>query len=66
MELFEVFESFMVICPMLKLLGICLQTSVSSEENLDGKLFIQFVALIFLWYIKKAMSDNDMFKNYII
>jgi transposase len=40
------------------------RTSVSSEENLDGKLFIQFVALIFLSYIKKAMSDNDLFKNY--
>lgn len=39
------------------------RTSVSSEENLDGKLFIQFVALIFLSYIKKAMSDNDLFKN---
>jgi transposase len=42
------------------------RTSVSSEENLDGKLFIQFVALIFLSYIKKAMSDNDLFKNYTI
>ena len=37
---------------------------VSSDENLDGKLFVQFVALIFLSYIKKAMSDNDLFKNY--
>jgi transposase len=40
------------------------RTSVSSEENLEGKLFIQFVALIYLSYIKKAMSDNDLFKNY--
>jgi transposase len=40
------------------------RTSVSSEENLDGKLFVLFVALIFLSYIKKAMSDNDLFKNY--
>lgn len=40
------------------------RTSVSSEENLDGKLFVQFVALIFLSYIKKAMSDNDLFKNF--
>jgi len=39
-------------------------TSVSSEENLDGKLFVQFVALIYLSYIKKAMSDNDLFKNH--
>lgn len=42
------------------------RTSVSSEENLDGKLFIQFVALIFLSYIKKTMSDNELFKNYTI
>jgi len=40
------------------------RTSVSSEENLEGKLFVQFVALIYLSYIKKAMSDNDLFKDY--
>jgi transposase len=40
------------------------RTSVSSEENLEGKLFVQFVALIYLSYIKKAMSDHDLFKNY--
>jgi transposase len=40
------------------------RTSVSSEENLEGKLFVQFVALIYLSYIKKAMSDQDLFKNY--
>lgn len=39
------------------------RTSVSSEENLDGKLFVQFVALIFLSYITKAMIDNDLFKK---
>ena len=40
------------------------RTSVSSDENLDGKLFVQFVALIFLSFIQKAMSDHDLFKNY--
>jgi transposase len=40
------------------------RTSVSSEENLDGKLFVQFIALIYLSYIKKMMSDKDLFKNY--
>ncbi len=40
------------------------RTSVSSEENLEGKLFVQFIALIYLSYIKKAMSDKDLFKNY--
>jgi transposase len=40
------------------------RTSVSSEENLDGKLFVQFVALIYLSYLKKQMADNNLFKNY--
>jgi len=40
------------------------RTSVSSEENLEGKLFVQFVALIYLSYISKAMSDNKLFKRY--
>lgn len=42
------------------------RTSVSSEENLDGKLFVQFVALIFLSYIQKAMSEHDLFKRYTL
>ncbi len=40
------------------------RTSVSSEETLDGKLFVQFIALIYLSYIKKVMSDNQLFKKY--
>ncbi|WP_019413647.1 transposase, partial [Paenisporosarcina sp. TG20] len=40
------------------------RTSVSSEESLEGKLFVQFVALIYLSYIHKAMSDNNLFKQY--
>ena len=39
---------------------------VSSEQSLDGKLFVQFIALIFLSYIKKKMQDNNLFKNYTI
>ncbi|SFH00886.1 IS1634 family transposase [Sporolactobacillus nakayamae] len=42
------------------------RTSVSSEENLEGKLFIQFIALFYLSYIKKAMSDHQLFKKYTI
>jgi len=38
--------------------------SVASEENLEGKLFVQFIALIYLSYIKKAMDDGSLFKNY--
>jgi transposase len=40
------------------------RTSVSSEENLEGKIFIQFVALIFQSYIKKAMDEHSLFKSY--
>lgn len=42
------------------------QTSVSSDESLDGKLFVQFISLIYLSYIKKVMSNNKLFKNCIL
>jgi transposase len=42
------------------------RTLVSSEKSLDGKLFVQFVALIYLSYIKKQMQDNDLFKTYTL
>jgi transposase len=42
------------------------RTSVSSEEHLEGKLFVQFVALIYLSYIKKAMSDHNLYKDYTL
>ncbi len=32
------------------------RTLVSSEQSLDGKLFVMFVALIYLSYIKKQMQ----------
>lgn len=38
----------------------------SSEQSLDGKLFVEFVALIFLSYIKKQMQDSGLFKHYSI
>ncbi len=37
---------------------------MSSEKSLDGKLFVAFIALIYLSYIKKRMQDEDLFKNY--
>ena len=40
------------------------RTSVASEENLEGKLFVQFIALIYMSYIKKVMVENNLFKNY--
>jgi len=39
---------------------------VSSEESLEGKIFVQFIALIYLSYIKKTMSDHDLYKRYTI
>ena len=40
--------------------------AVSSEQSLDGKLFVQFIALIFLSYITKKMQDNKLFKNHTL
>lgn len=40
------------------------RTLVSSEQSLDGKLFVEFIALIYLSYLKKQMQDNDLFKSY--
>ena len=37
---------------------------VSSEEGLEGKVFVQFIALIYLSYIQKAMSDHNLFKKF--
>lgn len=37
---------------------------VSSEKSLSGKLFVEFVALIYLSYIKKQMQTENMFKDY--
>ena len=37
--------------------------SVSSEQSLDGKLFVQFIALIYLSYITRRMQENNLFKN---
>ena len=38
--------------------------AVSSEQSLDGKLFVQFIALIFLSSITKRMQESNLFKNY--
>ncbi|SDK86165.1 IS1634 family transposase, partial [Alkalibacterium thalassium] len=40
------------------------RTAVSSESSLEGKLFVQFIALIYLSYIKKQMSEKGLYKNY--
>jgi transposase len=37
---------------------------VSSEKSLDGKLFVEFIALIIMSYIKKKMHEAGMFRTY--
>jgi transposase len=40
------------------------RTAVSSDQSLDGKLFVEFIALIHLSYLKKKMQDKNLFKKY--
>lgn len=40
------------------------RTLVSSESSLEGKLFVEFVALIYLSYLKKKMDENKLFEKY--
>jgi transposase len=40
--------------------------AVSSEQSLDGKLFVQFVSLIYLSYITRKMQENNLFKDYTL
>ena len=42
------------------------RTLVSSEQSLDGKLFVQFIALIYLSYMKKRMQEKELIKRYSI
>lgn len=42
------------------------RTSVSSEERLEGKLFVQFIALIYVSYIKQQMDIQGLFKTYTL
>ena len=40
------------------------RTAVSSSENLEGKLFVQFVALIYLSYIHQKMKEKNLYRNW--
>jgi transposase len=42
------------------------RVAVSSEQSLDGKLFVQFIALIFLAHITKKMQENNLFKDHTL
>jgi transposase len=42
------------------------RTLVSSERSLDGKLFVEFVALIYLSYLKKQITASKLGKDYTL
>lgn len=44
----------------------CRRTLVSSELSLDGKFFVEFVALIILSYIKKHKQAARLFSKYTL
>lgn len=39
---------------------------VSSELSLNGKLFVEFIALIYLSFVKKKMQDADLFDKWTL
>jgi len=39
---------------------------VSSETSLNGKLFVEFIALIYLSYIKKRMQEEALFRKWTL
>lgn len=39
---------------------------VSSDASLEGKLFVQFIALIYVSYIRKHMIDKELFGKYTL
>ena len=36
----------------------------SNEQSLEGKLFVEFVTLIYFSLIKKTMQEKELFKKY--
>ncbi|MTW87422.1 transposase [Virgibacillus dakarensis] len=42
------------------------RSEVSSELSLNGKLFVEFIALIYLSYIKKKMQEAGLFEKWTI
>lgn len=39
---------------------------VSSEKGLDGKIFVEFVALILISYLDHKMKEANLYKNYTL
>ncbi len=39
---------------------------VSSEKGLDGKIFVEFIALILISYLDHKMKETDLYKDYTL
>ena len=39
---------------------------VSYEKGLDGKIFVEFIALILIFYLDHKMKETDLYKNYTL
>jgi len=44
----------------------CRRTLVSSDQSLEGKLFVAFIGLMFLSFIKNRMQEKELFKKYTL
>lgn len=44
----------------------CRRTLVSSNAALEGKLFVEFVALIYMSYVKKMMQKKELFRKFTL
>lgn len=44
----------------------CRRMLVSSDSSLEGKLFVQFIALIYVSYIRKRMQDKGLYRKYTL
>lgn len=42
------------------------QLQVSSELSLNGKIFVEFIALIYLSYVKKKVQDAGLFDKWTL
>jgi len=40
------------------------RTLVSSETGLEGKLFVEFISLIYISYLKQKMEEKELFSKY--
>lgn len=44
----------------------CRRLQVSSELSLNGKLFVEFIALIYLSYVKQKMQEAKLFESWTL